>query len=1356
MKPKIDYLGKVSCTVSKDYWSSEKDYDKLTIVEKEGVFGTFISRKPVLAGTPLTNREFWIPFSSVKESIVLDYNSFKDKYDKQLNEYKIYLDDVIARLKVLEESKTNIDELEEIANTALYKANNALTNITNINNKLAKPNGIATLDSTGKIPLIQLPDNIGGEGNNLELGETSTTAYPGDKGKKNANAINSLTDALDSLDNYSKTTRNQLDVFKNTKGQALGIAPLDENGKVTSSYLPSYVDDVLEYSTITAFPTTGESGKIYIALDTNKTYRWGGTTYAELTSSITLGETSSTAYAGDKGKKNREDINSLTSSFNTLTNHVDNINTKATNNATNIEDLTEELGNTQSGLSNHIQEFKDYKLINEGVANKVTELDGEVDTLTTTVSSLGQTVNLQGESISYNNTITTGHINNKSNPHEVTKTQVGLGNVTNDPQVKRSEMGANNGVATLDADGKVPESQLPDSVTSSLVLGETEGTAYEGSKGAKLESYLDNLKSLPFMGYGGSDTFDNTGYSRVFTKIGYDTKSDTFKISGSSLAFKIPTVDSTKTEGCGLLLNTDKKKLDGLFDIAGGLQDIDVANPTSTGITLGLDYYTFNKATGETGTNTRNISIPALTDNNTTLSNCGLLTGIDRTRYETAVTYIGNLPDNIVGSGHATAADNGIILSLDGTNKENGDVSSKDILIPNADGTKTDGSGLMLNSDKAKINKLPTLIGRELALTTTTSTTNTLTLYCNNITSTSSQSWNAVLNAATNLKAGLMSAADKVKLDSLSNYTLPTADSTTLGGIKIGSGLNIDSNGIVSVDNKLYILVDSLESVTTPDTNKIYLVLNSNSTSETNSFTEYVWITTDTGSKWEKLGEASATVDLADYYTKTEVNNKLSPISESITYINSINSQQQTAINNKVDKVEGKSLSTNDFDNTYKTKIDNLPNNIIGSVNASILDSGSSTDGFKFSFSGVNTESGTVSNKDITIPISSRTSLGLIKGVYSGSSIDGYELGTKGITYRGEVCSDIDSNEVFIKYKYPRPSPTATEPGLMSYADKTIINSLDSNGSFVSEVSIDKTYSSGIKLNVKSISTETANITNKPIFIPLASYGINGLMSTEDKLRIDSAILEIPLASPEEIGGITAKLNSDPNIVINLENSQPTVTYNNNITPFMLEVDNNSYNQAFIPIPIPLQATTTKDGLMSSTNLKQHNTLYSIARGNTVSEITGSVSGNTYSLTVTKKGINTSNVQTTTSSSITLPLASTTSCGLLSKEDKIKLDSCITSIPEANYNVLGGIKPTTKVNGNDPNLINGTEVNVVDGVANFVCESTAEYVGANYKIIREATTEKYGLMSPDDKVKLNDITEYTEAEITTLLNQISF
>ena len=86
------------------------------------------------------------------------------------------------------------------------------------------------------------------------------------------------------------------------KGANSGVAELDTNGKVPSSQLPSFVDDVLEYDKSSSFPTTGETGKIYIAQDTNKTYRWSGTAYVEISASLALGETSSTAYRGDRGK----------------------------------------------------------------------------------------------------------------------------------------------------------------------------------------------------------------------------------------------------------------------------------------------------------------------------------------------------------------------------------------------------------------------------------------------------------------------------------------------------------------------------------------------------------------------------------------------------------------------------------------------------------------------------------------------------------------------------------------------------------------------------------------------------------------------------------------------------------------------------------------------------------------------------------------------------------------------------------------------------------------------------------------------------------------------------------------------
>lgn len=69
------------------------------------------------------------------------------------------------------------------------------------------------------------------------------------------------------------------------KGQINGYASLDGSGKVPAAQLPSYVDDVLEYANLGAFPGTGETSKIYVALDTNKTYRWTGSVYVEISPS---------------------------------------------------------------------------------------------------------------------------------------------------------------------------------------------------------------------------------------------------------------------------------------------------------------------------------------------------------------------------------------------------------------------------------------------------------------------------------------------------------------------------------------------------------------------------------------------------------------------------------------------------------------------------------------------------------------------------------------------------------------------------------------------------------------------------------------------------------------------------------------------------------------------------------------------------------------------------------------------------------------------------------------------------------------------------------------------------------------
>ncbi len=81
------------------------------------------------------------------------------------------------------------------------------------------------------------------------------------------------------------------------KNQANGYAGLDSNGKVASAQLPSYVDDVVEAANFAALPGTGETGKIYVALDNGKIYRWSGSAYVEIsaspgsTDSVTEGST---------------------------------------------------------------------------------------------------------------------------------------------------------------------------------------------------------------------------------------------------------------------------------------------------------------------------------------------------------------------------------------------------------------------------------------------------------------------------------------------------------------------------------------------------------------------------------------------------------------------------------------------------------------------------------------------------------------------------------------------------------------------------------------------------------------------------------------------------------------------------------------------------------------------------------------------------------------------------------------------------------------------------------------------------------------------------------------------------------
>ena len=81
---------------------------------------------------------------------------------------------------------------------------------------------------------------------------------------------------------FDATTNKIIRIKAGTSSDIATVATLDGNGKVPSSQLPSYVDDVEEYADRAHFPTTGETDKIYVAVDTGFTYRWSGTQYVRL------------------------------------------------------------------------------------------------------------------------------------------------------------------------------------------------------------------------------------------------------------------------------------------------------------------------------------------------------------------------------------------------------------------------------------------------------------------------------------------------------------------------------------------------------------------------------------------------------------------------------------------------------------------------------------------------------------------------------------------------------------------------------------------------------------------------------------------------------------------------------------------------------------------------------------------------------------------------------------------------------------------------------------------------------------------------------------------------------------------
>ena len=308
---------------------------------------------------------------------------------------------------------------------------------------------------------------------------------------------------------------NKVQEFIDSKGAPNGLASLNESGIIPSAQLPSYVDDVIEVDTFSNLSGTGESGKIYIVQDTNLTYRWSGTGYVEISKSLALGETSSTAYPGDKGKATTDKLNKTSN--------------KVVVGPVTVNPSTDKVVlKYQTHFTSTNSDSEDSHTINAATTSQAgvmssadkTKLNGLKDQAGITSDIDAVQTNLET------------HINNKSNPHEVNKAQVGLGNVDN----------------TSDANKPISNA------TQTALNGK-----FSATDGNALKQRVDNIPEL------------------VATDITVDSDNDSVNISldktsivDGTLSGTTININSATASKAGILVPTDKSKIDKIITNGNG------------------------------------------------------------------------------------------------------------------------------------------------------------------------------------------------------------------------------------------------------------------------------------------------------------------------------------------------------------------------------------------------------------------------------------------------------------------------------------------------------------------------------------------------------------------------------------------------------------------------------------------------------------------------------------------------------------------------------------------------------------------------------------------------------------------
>lgn len=502
------------------------------------------------------------------------------------------------------------------------------------------------------------------------------------------------------------TITNSLNAFISTKGQPSGLAELDSTGKVPAAQLPSYVDDVLEFSTKAQFPQTGETGKIYVAKDTNLTYRWTGTQYLEISQSLALGETPSTAYPGDKGKTNRDALNSMPTKITsyltptTSTGELVKINYKyAAKDGLNYGPLQDDnidipsATTTNAGAMSAIDKGRLDDLYNEfgSIQNPGDKLDSLPNNLVTGVDATSR--NATSVTINYKQSDLSAASNSYANP--ITKSQT-------IPAATQSAAGVMTATDKVNLDVNLPAAiaqEVQDRKDAIEALGDAQEAALnkeiQDRKDAdtaldnKFTSITNDHEERLVAEEGTSDALPDTmvtdvsAVTRNATQLTFKVKTSTKDQENNQYGAD---VESTKNllpvtqTLAGVMSAADKVKLDGLDPNA--ITEISAASDADK-VTV-----TVTKDNGLNDDTTENFDLPAVSS-----TKAGTMTAKDKVELDRIRTVNFAL-------GSVTPDATNVVIDAAKTNVEDGTERRNPISLPPATQTK---AGVMTATDKQNL-----------------------------------------------------------------------------------------------------------------------------------------------------------------------------------------------------------------------------------------------------------------------------------------------------------------------------------------------------------------------------------------------------------------------------------------------------------------------------------------------------------------------------------------------------------------------------------------------------------------------------------------------------------------------------